>query len=361
MADQRRERRDAIAAGERRARSIEAEIADIKDTLRTLRSVDPTGAEARAAETRLADLEEQRKRAVREAREARLQAEKEEASTPPIQLGDLDRDLPLLLLPVRLETRFFKKSDETWELRVRVYPDAIHVNAHEEELTGSEVRWGRHFWEQVWKWENDEFPHEHRLAPARQALRRPPGGVDRQVADADRVRSRAPHGSAEGARRRPAPAPVPACGPQGDDLEPPGQGQDAARLLDRVGHGRGPTDDRRQRGSDQAGSRRRARPVDPGRHGPGPRAGGRGHALDGGFRQGPRGGDGHPGRHGQARPAGYARGLRVAQRHPRRAIRRALSTRSGPPVQQGARLRAPGNPHQQHGCGALGMGRRRRG
>lgn len=73
-----------------------------------------------------------------------------------MEVEDLDRDLPLLLLPVRLETRFFKQKDDTWELRVRIYPDEIHVDSHEEELTASEDKWGRHFWEQVWKWGNEQ-------------------------------------------------------------------------------------------------------------------------------------------------------------------------------------------------------------
>ena len=58
---------------------------------------------------------------------------------------------PLILLPVRLETRFFLKSTGGGELLVRVYPDKIHVNTHEEKLTDQEVIWGKHFWEQTWK------------------------------------------------------------------------------------------------------------------------------------------------------------------------------------------------------------------
>ncbi len=102
----------------------------------------------------------------------------------PDELSILD-DEPIALLPVRLETRFVTPNDETpdgslegdggitaatdpvlegtgvlgdWnrtepaqqELRVRVYPDQVHVDSHEPELTADEERWGRNFWAQVW-------------------------------------------------------------------------------------------------------------------------------------------------------------------------------------------------------------------
>ena len=59
-------------------------------------------------------------------------------------------DLPLALLPVRLETRFFR-VDNAMELRIRVYPDKIHLDSHETLLTAAEREWGRHFWEQCWR------------------------------------------------------------------------------------------------------------------------------------------------------------------------------------------------------------------
>jgi len=40
-------------------------------------------------------------------------------------------DQPLVLLPVRLETRFFAQPDGSSELRVRIYPDKIHLDSHE--------------------------------------------------------------------------------------------------------------------------------------------------------------------------------------------------------------------------------------
>src|SRR5262245_25751518 len=60
------------------------------------------------------------------------------------------------LLSVRLQPRFFPQPDGAAELRIRVYPDKIHVDTHEPELTDQEQTWGKHFWEQTWRAGNDE-------------------------------------------------------------------------------------------------------------------------------------------------------------------------------------------------------------
>lgn len=66
-------------------------------------------------------------------------------------------DVPLLMLPVRLETRFFPRPDAAnQELRVRVYPDQVHVDSHEPGLSQDEFLWGQHFWQQIWRAGRDE-------------------------------------------------------------------------------------------------------------------------------------------------------------------------------------------------------------
>jgi hypothetical protein len=73
--------------------------------------------------------------------------------------------LPIVMFPVRLETRFFLQADGSSELHVRVYPDKVHIDTHETGLTADELTWGQHFWEQTWRAGNDE---ERRKAAWRQ-------------------------------------------------------------------------------------------------------------------------------------------------------------------------------------------------
>ena len=63
--------------------------------------------------------------------------------------------VPLVLLPVRLETRFFTLDNNVMELRVRISPDRVHVDTHEPELTTDERAWGSLYWQQDWKAGND--------------------------------------------------------------------------------------------------------------------------------------------------------------------------------------------------------------
>lgn len=75
---------------------------------------------------------------------------------PPAMLVELCKaDRPLALFPVRLETRFFAQADGSNELRVRIYPDRIHIDSHEAELTQAEKTWGQHYWTQIYAARDD--------------------------------------------------------------------------------------------------------------------------------------------------------------------------------------------------------------
>lgn len=78
-------------------------------------------------------------------------------------------DQPIALFPVRLETRFFAQPDGGSELRVRVYPDKIHLDSHEPALSATEREWGEHYWTQDWQAGSDA---QLRIAAWRQLAQR---------------------------------------------------------------------------------------------------------------------------------------------------------------------------------------------
>lgn len=83
------------------------------------------------------------------------------------EFGQLSSEFPIVLLPVRLETRFDR---ETSELKVRIYPDAIHADTHEPSLTEAERDAGIAYWEAGW--EPAEEPDAWRALVARLAAPR---------------------------------------------------------------------------------------------------------------------------------------------------------------------------------------------
>lgn len=64
--------------------------------------------------------------------------------------AELNGNLPIVLLPVRIETRFVSPpvvdSDELW---IRIFPDDIHTNTHEPSLTHEEITTGETYWERL--------------------------------------------------------------------------------------------------------------------------------------------------------------------------------------------------------------------
>lgn len=70
-------------------------------------------------------------------------------------LGAMDKRLPVVLFPVRVETRFEALTNGNHQLKVRIYPDDLHVDTHEPELSADEEQWGQFFWVQYWLAGND--------------------------------------------------------------------------------------------------------------------------------------------------------------------------------------------------------------
>ncbi|TSD09197.1 hypothetical protein DP107_16865 [Haloglomus irregulare] len=114
-------------------------------------------------------------------------------------LDTLDDDLSLLgeepvaLLPVRLETRFVSPNDgpgderynrtepTASELRIRVYPDQVHIDSHEPELTADEETWAENFWATVWFACHASQPATATLTRDRRATE----PIDRTMVDTD--------------------------------------------------------------------------------------------------------------------------------------------------------------------------------
>ena len=59
----------------------------------------------------------------------------------------LDANVPIAMLPVRIETRF--APDQT-ALDIRIYPDQVHLDAHEPEFTDDERQAAEWYWQQRW-------------------------------------------------------------------------------------------------------------------------------------------------------------------------------------------------------------------
>lgn len=62
----------------------------------------------------------------------------------------LSAQFPLVLLPVRLETRFDREPGRRPRLLLRIYPDEIFADTHEEELTEAERDAGFDYWAESW-------------------------------------------------------------------------------------------------------------------------------------------------------------------------------------------------------------------
>ena len=140
--------RGELAAAQAKLTSSAAAIAAAEAQVDALRRSGAKAAAIAAAEKKLTTLTAQHRTlatGVRTAVDKVAQASESlvAAASPEQLVSSLDGRVPVALLPTRIETRFF---DGGSQLRVRIYPDQIHVDAHEPELTAAEADSGRTYW-----------------------------------------------------------------------------------------------------------------------------------------------------------------------------------------------------------------------
>src|SRR5689334_16922755 len=129
----------------------------IADEEKELKSLDAKG-RARKEKIYGKDKEEQTKRVERVKSSIKGLEEKYEKLVedflgrldPTKEVNSLNDSFPLLMFPVRLETRF-KSVHLKNELWLRVYPDDCNIIAREEILSESEIKNARSFWIEIWK------------------------------------------------------------------------------------------------------------------------------------------------------------------------------------------------------------------
>lgn len=149
----------ALAAARAEARDLEAEVRAAGVRLRVaeaqLARLEATGgppARIEALLRRVEELTDARDEVAGRLEEVRARIQElldriAAADSPEAAVAALDGGLPIALLPLRIETRF---ADAGTTLHIRVFPDQVHVDAHEPELTEDERAAGRAYWERRW-------------------------------------------------------------------------------------------------------------------------------------------------------------------------------------------------------------------
>jgi hypothetical protein len=139
---------DLFAARQQRAK-LQAQRTQLSRTRGDgLARLDAALAQARETETRLsAEVRDGRRIA------GQLAGEFATVADPRREIGRWRDDMPILLLPVRLEARFKTFADRAGgreELWVRIYPDDCSIDTFEPELSEAEIDSGRRFWIETW-------------------------------------------------------------------------------------------------------------------------------------------------------------------------------------------------------------------
>ena len=147
--------RDALARATRERQALDARITVL---LGHARAAERAYGERSAEYRRVAGELEQARQALERAREAERAAQVSVTAKlpdvlpidPADEIAQLSAQYPIVLFPVRIETRFVVGARGATELRVRVYPDEILAATHDPRLTRSEAAAGQAFWTTAW-------------------------------------------------------------------------------------------------------------------------------------------------------------------------------------------------------------------
>lgn len=90
--------------------------------------------------------------------------------TPQSLFNNLDANVPVLLLPVRLETAFIDTTEKK-ELWLRIYPDDIAVQQHETVLSEKEFEQGKFYWQLFFESEKNPTESENHKKAAWENIR----------------------------------------------------------------------------------------------------------------------------------------------------------------------------------------------
>jgi hypothetical protein len=153
-----------LAVAREQLKNVQSEMASLQRTANT--QTDPNG-RRRAQLAKQADDLNRQINGIRDDL-GRLKAQNGDllvslsAVNPEQQIEELNDHLPILLFPVRLETRFHVPSTvnvranvagvaASPQLWIRVYPDDCQIDSFEELLTKTELDNAREFWANMWR------------------------------------------------------------------------------------------------------------------------------------------------------------------------------------------------------------------
>ncbi len=138
----------ALAKTEKDLTANNVAIRQAETALQALQRRGASGSTLSTAQSRLSKLIQARGALLSQAEQQRLAIGTAsdailENQAPDRLVQALEAKFPIALLPARLETRFFKDNSE---LRIRIYPDQVHLDSHEPQLTEVESAAAKSYW-----------------------------------------------------------------------------------------------------------------------------------------------------------------------------------------------------------------------